>query len=252
MSDNHGFIVGLARSLRPPPAALLDFGCGAGEVVQAALDAGFDAWGTDTYAGGWQQYAEAGRAVLGSRLRPGDPAAPYALPFADAQFDLVVSNQVFEHVPDLPCAARALHRVMKPGAALVAIFPTREVTIEPHLKTLPWLHRLPPGSAVQRAGLRLSHRLGMASAPALTPAAFAEAAIASLHADMHYLPARAVPAALAPWFSLAARREPEFLRHRVARALPRLSPALAVLPDALLRFLCLRLASGVFVFRRAA
>ena len=36
------------------------------------------------------------------------------LDFVDNTFDLVVSHEVFEHLPDLPGAAQALHRVMKP------------------------------------------------------------------------------------------------------------------------------------------
>lgn len=36
------------------------------------------------------------------------------LDFADDTFDLIVSHEVFEHIPDIPGAIRALHRVMKP------------------------------------------------------------------------------------------------------------------------------------------
>lgn len=38
------------------------------------------------------------------------------LEFPDNTFDLVVSHEVFEHLPDIPAAVRALQRVMKPNA----------------------------------------------------------------------------------------------------------------------------------------
>ncbi len=37
------------------------------------------------------------------------------LPFADAEFDLVVSHEVFEHIADVPSAADEIKRVLKPG-----------------------------------------------------------------------------------------------------------------------------------------
>jgi hypothetical protein len=40
------------------------------------------------------------------------------LPFKDGQFDLVVSQAVFEHVPDPHATARELHRVLKPGGVI--------------------------------------------------------------------------------------------------------------------------------------
>jgi len=38
------------------------------------------------------------------------------LDFPDGTFDLVVSHEVFEHLPDIPGAVHELRRVMKPGA----------------------------------------------------------------------------------------------------------------------------------------
>ena len=42
-------------------------------------------------------------------------------------------------------ALGALSRVIRPGGVLIAIFPTRDVLIEPHLKA-PLIHRFPNGS----------------------------------------------------------------------------------------------------------
>lgn len=43
-----------------------------------------------------------------------------ALSFADGTFDMIVSNDVFEHVPDLDSAMKEMFRVLRPGG--VAIF----------------------------------------------------------------------------------------------------------------------------------
>jgi SAM-dependent methyltransferase len=43
-----------------------------------------------------------------------------ALPFAEAAFNVVIANHMLYHVPDLPCAARELARVLAPGGVLFA------------------------------------------------------------------------------------------------------------------------------------
>ncbi|WP_161629823.1 class I SAM-dependent methyltransferase [Desulfogranum japonicum] len=50
-----------------------------------------------------------------------------ALPFENDTFDLVVSHEVFEHIPDVWAAAREVKRVLKPGGLLYAnvhLFPS--------------------------------------------------------------------------------------------------------------------------------
>ena len=46
-----------------------------------------------------------------------------ALTFADASFDLVLCNELFEHVQDLQLAFREIARVLRPGGRLVATCP---------------------------------------------------------------------------------------------------------------------------------
>jgi ubiquinone/menaquinone biosynthesis C-methylase UbiE len=43
------------------------------------------------------------------------------LPFPDASFDVAVSTQVYEYVPDMALALRELHRVMKPGGRILIL-----------------------------------------------------------------------------------------------------------------------------------
>ena len=124
-------------------ARVLDFGCGEGALVQAFIDEGFDAYGCDIVVA-----AESDRLrLIGSE--------PYGLPFADATFDYVVSQQVFEHVQDYSVALTELRRVLKPGGVGINVFPPPMRILEGHV--------LVPFASIlrQRAWLYLWARLGI-------------------------------------------------------------------------------------------
>src|ERR1035441_1081743 len=96
-------------------ARVLDFGCGAGRLVQAGLAAGLDMAGADVYYGGSKTRAEAERlGLLGAALRE---IRDGRLDYATASFDLVVNNQVLEHVADLDAALAEIHRANLPSSA---------------------------------------------------------------------------------------------------------------------------------------
>ncbi|NDC34032.1 MAG: class I SAM-dependent methyltransferase [Synechococcaceae bacterium WB9_2_112] len=46
-----------------------------------------------------------------------------ALTYASDSFDLVICNEVFEHIYDLPRALEEIHRVLRPKGRLIATFP---------------------------------------------------------------------------------------------------------------------------------
>ena len=62
---------------------------------------------------------------LGSRLN-------LRLPFEDNTFDLVISDQVFEHVLDQVATFRELHRVMRLGGHALHVIPAKYRPIEGH------------------------------------------------------------------------------------------------------------------------
>lgn len=59
-------------------------------------------------------------------------AAAEALPYADAQFDTVFSNEVIEHVNDDRAALREIVRVLKVGGRAVIFCPNRWYPFETH------------------------------------------------------------------------------------------------------------------------
>ena len=144
---NHRYVLEFARRLavesHNPRLKILDFGCGGGAVVRAGLQEGLDISGADLFqerASDQSSATESG--LLGSRIleiREG------RLPWPAEHFDLVISNQVFEHTSDLGAVVREVHRVLKSGATLLAILPHSGMIVEVHSR-LPLVHWLPRGS----------------------------------------------------------------------------------------------------------
>ena len=139
MDVTNRFVLDFCRSYARghPSVPILDFGCGAGELVAAGLAAGLPISGADIFYPGSQARAAAearglvGGAVLAIRAD--------RLPFADAAFGLIVNNQVMEHVDDLDLVLAELHRVLAPGGLLLSLFPSRDVFREGHIG-IPFAH----------------------------------------------------------------------------------------------------------------
>lgn len=101
--------------------SLLDYGCGAGDLMRVlALSGGrADFTGCDVSTGMLAEVAKRWPATAGEapRTAPQDGART---PFADASFDVVTISAVLHHVPvaERPAVYRELARVLKPGGRL--------------------------------------------------------------------------------------------------------------------------------------
>ena len=94
----------------PTEGKLLDVGSGNGAFVDAAREAGYDAWGVEpnpkiadkdkTYIGGIEQHK-----------------------FATESWDIVTQHDVLEHLVDPMTILRETHRILKPGGFLIVDFP---------------------------------------------------------------------------------------------------------------------------------
>lgn len=99
----------------PHRGALLDVGCAAGFLVEAAVGDGWDATGIDV-----SRYAvESGRA-RGLDLRAGMLEAEA---FPAASFDAITSFHTIEHVPDPIAVLTEMRRIAKAGATLIVEVP---------------------------------------------------------------------------------------------------------------------------------
>ncbi len=145
MQKNHQYLLRCAKlaSAETPAARVLDFGCGGGDIVRAGRRDGMRIWGVDVFYEGSRareialQEGSLGRTVFGF--------TDSRLPFRDQSFDVVVSNQVLEHVEDLRASLTEIHRVLRPGGQFISLFPSQEVVPEGHCG-IPMVHWLPSGS----------------------------------------------------------------------------------------------------------
>ncbi|MBS9476064.1 class I SAM-dependent methyltransferase [Ancylobacter radicis] len=91
----------------------------------------------------------------------------HALSFASDMFDLIVSNEVFEHIPSPPAAFRECHRVLKRDGEMIMttpFFPTRDASIRrADIGPEGIVHLLPPmfhGNPVSEEGSLVFYDFG--------------------------------------------------------------------------------------------
>lgn len=89
---------------------LLDVGSSVGCVIEAAMERGWDAMGTDVSASAVEFCRER---KLPCRLFEGN-----ALPFADNSFDVLTSWHVIEHVANVEATLADWFRVLRPGGVM--------------------------------------------------------------------------------------------------------------------------------------
>jgi SAM-dependent methyltransferase len=105
-------------------ARILDIGCGLGVYVRKFREFSDRVYGIDI---------DAKRLVEGARTTPGlMRSASETLPFRDALFDVVVLNEVIEHVRDDAATLAEALRVLRPGGNIVIYAPNRLYPFETH------------------------------------------------------------------------------------------------------------------------
>ncbi|HWT79084.1 MAG TPA: class I SAM-dependent methyltransferase [Candidatus Methylomirabilis sp.] len=145
---NHEYVVYIARQLKERSGNLpdfkgLDYGCGAGEVVEMALALGVQMSGVDVFCAGSKD-----KEIVKEKGQLWENVFSMAdgrIPYPDKHFDLVIANQVLEHVADLESVISEIARVLKPGGHLLALLPTKGNLWEAHM-SLPLAHWFPKGS----------------------------------------------------------------------------------------------------------
>ncbi|MYM32549.1 methyltransferase domain-containing protein [Duganella sp. CY15W] len=144
-------------------AKVLDFGCGRGQFVGYLRQHGLRAYGIEVDA----KLIQAGQ-VLSASFQDELPLLSLVsgeghLPFPDGYFDMIVANQVFEHVSHLEEVAAEIGRLLRPGGILLTLYPARFTLVEPHYH-LSVVHWLPKGK-LQRALIHLLVRAGFGVPP---------------------------------------------------------------------------------------
>ena len=125
---------------------VLDYGCGKGEIVAEARKKGLAAYGAEAFYEGSNIRGEIEKqGWLGTVVRE---IKNGVIPFEDNFFDLIISNQVFEHVDDIDAVLREIDRVLKPNGALLCLFPSKDCIREGHCG-IPFIHWFPKHSLLR-------------------------------------------------------------------------------------------------------
>lgn len=106
---------------------ILDIGCGAGAFVDALCAAGARAEGVEYQTDKIAEWNA--RFPNDSRVRWGDAEN---LDFADETFDIIMMNEVLEHIPSDVNALKEAFRVLKSGGLFFNFTPNRFYPIETH------------------------------------------------------------------------------------------------------------------------
>ncbi len=117
---------------------VLDYGCGIGQMIAQGRERGLDIWGADSSKDIYAAWADAVPAQARDRVRK---IKSTRADYPDAHFDVVLSNQVLEHVRDPESTIADIHRLVKPGGAVIAAFPVTDTWYEGHVG-LYFAHRL--------------------------------------------------------------------------------------------------------------
>lgn len=203
----------LEFALRRGSARVLDFGCGAGRLVEAGLAAGLDISGADVYYGGSKARDEAvAKGLLGAAIREMHDGV---LDYPAESFDLVVNNQVLEHVDDLPSTLREIHRVLKPGGEVLSLFPSRDVFREGHIG-IPFSHWFPRNSRARFCYTWALRSLGLGTWKEQAPTSrqWAIDKLAWIDAYTRYRSRREIFEAFGRFFS-SELRESDYIRYRL-------------------------------------
>ena len=194
-------------------AVILDFGCGGGALVAAGRAAGLHMYGADIFFGGSNAREQAEASGLwGDAIRP---ISDGRIPFPDAFFQLVVNNQVMEHVEDLDAALREIHRVLIPGGTVLSVFPSSDVWREGHIG-VPFTHRFRKGSRVRFLYTWAMRSLGLGywKRQAATRRQWALDKLAWIDAYTRYRPRREIFDIFGRYFE-SELGEPDYIRFRL-------------------------------------
>lgn len=161
MKSNYSFIIDYIQTLaQKEKIRVLDYGCGNGTIVQELIEAGFDAYGCEYFGPGSgleikKQLADKG--LLGNKVHI---IEEINTGFEDDYFDVVISNQVFEHIPNIEPVLHEIHRVMKANAIFLNVFPHKGTIREAHCHIL-FAHRLTARFGILYAWLYMMKSLGL-------------------------------------------------------------------------------------------
>jgi 2-polyprenyl-6-hydroxyphenyl methylase/3-demethylubiquinone-9 3-methyltransferase len=104
----------------PPGAKVLDLGCGNGSLIATFRGRGWELYGLDISRSGIEQ---AKKHFENVEFFTGDATGDLTTVFRPAQFDVIISTEVIEHVYNPRGLLRNCFQLLKPGGVLVISTP---------------------------------------------------------------------------------------------------------------------------------
>ena len=119
---------------KPNQLNILDFGCGAGTLVNGLIKKGYNAYGCDVDVNKNLKSKYEDSLYKNNILKPID-INNFQIPFENNSFDMVISTSVFEHVFNKEESFKEIKRVLKKDGLAIHNFPSKYyLPIEPHLR----------------------------------------------------------------------------------------------------------------------
>ena len=113
-----------------PQSTVLEIGSGTGVLLHELRERGINVTGVEIR----QELIDEGRRWFGDL--PVQRVNGTALPFTDASFDVVMSFDVFEHIPDSDAHIAEVRRVLRPGGAYILQTPNKWTNVV--FETIRW------------------------------------------------------------------------------------------------------------------
>lgn len=155
---NYLYLLQLIQKKSDTKAKVLDYGCGKGEVVQLCLGNNFETYGVEAFYEGGNVIKEVKQTGLYNKNI--FAIKNEKIPFADKTFDIVVSNQVFEHIDNFHKPLEEIRRVLKDDGIFICIFPSKDVWREGHIG-IPLVHWFKKGSKLRFYYVLILRHLGL-------------------------------------------------------------------------------------------
>lgn len=158
MHVQYQYILEKCQTLVPhKEGRILDYGCGKGDIVEEGRKLQLKIYGVEEFYGGSTiREGVKAKGLLGDVIVELDGGK---IPFPDNYFDLVFSNQVFEHVPDLNHVLQEISRVLTSHGRLLCLFPSKGAIREGHCG-VPFAHWLPKNTYYRYYWLLLLRKVG--------------------------------------------------------------------------------------------
>jgi SAM-dependent methyltransferase len=238
LKSNYSFCVEWVRR-QSGNLRVLDYGCGGGEIVLSLRRHGVESYGCDVfYEGGDRSGLVAPGLYEEGVIRRMEPEA---IPFDDESFDIVISNQVLEHVTSIEVSLAEIARVLKPGGKVLSLFPHRGAWFEWHVG-IPFIHWFPAGSRARLRYAMIMRMLGFGFFKAgKSISAWSRHSVDYVDRWTHYRTRADIDNAFARHFINLSRLEAEWLSYKVGDSL-----MVRMLPASWRQFITTTLAGLVF------